>query len=320
MRLHALLVALGCATALELPACPFDHCGVTPAAAACPAGPRASQSAVLGSPERVFFRNDSPRPVALMRVDDKGAETEEMLLPPAGRYAADSQQGALWRARAATADGRLLLEHAVAPVTIRACACSPRPAPPCRRPAWRGYRTSWEPVVFENDSPLPVALSWFDGDCAEALRVGASVALPPFSSARFISTYGHTFRAHALGAGAAEDALDGLDERQAPLLREHTIGDVVIRACDDDAREAAGGAGAAVATAVGVAAGETAAELRAANNALRLQLEVALVSLSALSASEPLNATASTPAAAAAASLAGVARLGVGLAGSDTVW
>ncbi|KAG8460563.1 hypothetical protein KFE25_013213 [Diacronema lutheri] len=304
MRGALAVVLLGacCAVSFELDACPADRCGAASAgAAACPLGSDTGLvSEAGGAAEKLFVRNDSPLPARLLRVDEAGDEFEHALLPPAGRITVDTAQGIVWRARApvpANADGgadggrgRLLLEHKVQPVRIDACACPPRVAPACHRPPFRGYRTTWDPVVFENASPHALSLEWFDGACEEALRVGRSTELPPFASVRFIATYGHTFRARAASG---------------VLLREHTIGDVVIRACGDERAAARAPAAAADARSAAEEEGEgeahaaRAAALVAGNNALRLELASALRQLSALRGLA--NATVATPPTATAA-------------------
>lgn len=298
--LVALLLNAAGSMALSLDACPVDRCGPAPAAGACPSATAPSATTQPGgSQERLFFRNEAAVATRLARVDEDGGEHDHALLPPGGRITVDTAQGVVWRARAATSN-RLLVEHKVSPVQIDACQCPPRVAPSCNRPPFRGYRTTWDPVVFENNSPLPVSLEWYDGECVESLQVGSTQTLPPFASVRFIATYGHTFRVRASDSGL--------------LLREHTIGDVVIRGCDEREPTAApaadGPLAATVAEAEAEADGEAYAAASAAliyaNNALRLQLATALHELTSLSAAAS-NGTALAPMRTASAVAAGAA-------------
>mmetsp|Transcript_8253 Transcript_8253/g.21106 ORF Transcript_8253/g.21106 Transcript_8253/m.21106 type:complete len:335 (-) Transcript_8253:114-1118(-) len=283
--LAALFAAAAGVSALQLDACPADRCGSPTAANACPLAPVLGASESGGSPEKLFVANESPRPARLLRVDETGAEQEHALLPPAGRLTLNTAQGVVWRARslqaatgglaASPTEGKLLMEHKVSPIRIEGCECPLRKAPACNRPPFRGYRTSWDPVVFENSSPHALELTWLDTDCEEALEIGASTVLPPFASVRFIATYGHTFRAHALGRS---------EGAPGALLRQHTIGDLLIPDCEEAAQAKAQGTGAvkeaeALVQVNAEASYAASTELLAANNALRLRLEVVRSSL-----------------------------------------
>lgn len=248
-----------------LRACPADRCGLASALQACPAPSASAVSSSTGAEEKVFFRNDAGRAVRLLAVDEHGAEHEHTVIGPSGRYTAITHQGKVWRVRLPgdgdSDAGRLLLEHKVSPVVIEPCECAPAPYVDCGRPDWYGYRSTFDPVVFENASPMDVQVTWFDGTCEEVVRTDRpNKVLKAFSSLRLLSTYGHTFRVHPLG-------------RTDITIRQYTIGDVVIRNCDEEHVASAAGGGQETAAESLAVLSEEIERLRTANARTRALIE-----------------------------------------------
>ena len=158
-----------------------------------------TSSKAFSDRENVYFRNAAPWAAQILHVDSNGVEGPRGILPPGMRRALPTFHGDVWRARAVTdgpANGRLLLEHRIGAIKIRACEC-PQPEfvdcskTPISRPA--GYVS--DPVVFENDAGEPVDLFFWNGAphihgprssrprpppaCVPAHRVVASSPSPP---------------------------------------------------------------------------------------------------------------------------------------------
>jgi len=179
--------------------------------------------------QNVYFRNAAPFTAELLRVAQDGEEVSHGFLSSSLRRGLPTTIGDVWRARAVRpgqpGDRRLLLQHRIGSVPLKDCDC-PQPAfVDCAKPPFAGPRTGPidDPVVFQNQAQLPVDLFYWNGTCEELVSWQDVGGVQPLASKRLLSTQGHSFRVRAAG-----------DRR---MLMQHTLNDLVIRGCEEDARK-----------------------------------------------------------------------------------
>jgi len=175
--------------------------------------------------EHVYFRNAAPWPAEISYVDSSGVEETRGVLPPGMRRALNTLHGDVWRARAVTdgpANGRLLMEHRIGPVKIRACDCPQPEFNDCSTgPIYRTPGYIYDPIMFENGAGEPVDLFYWNGTCEQLVSWNLVGGLQPAQrTAPLLSTQGHTFRLRSAASRT--------------LLMAHTLDDLVIRGCSDE--------------------------------------------------------------------------------------
>jgi len=226
--MHALKLTLGalaCTTAQQT--CPPETCtgaGVPK----CPVSTGIVSSRAADTSlhmENVFFRNAAPFPANILRIDQKGQEVSQGMLPPGMRRTLMTQHGDVWIVRAVrpgtAADGRLLLEHRVGAVAIENCDCPQPQFVDCSKPpTTRDDTVISDPVVFENRAGEPVDVFFWNGTCEELVSWDEVGGVQPLRQKPLLSTHGHAFR------------LRSASTRR--FLMAHTLNDLVIRACDED--------------------------------------------------------------------------------------
>ncbi|KAL1529075.1 hypothetical protein AB1Y20_000051 [Prymnesium parvum] len=181
--------------------------------------------------ENVYFRNASPFSVELLHVDHTGEEVSHGFLSPGLRRGLPTLHGDVWRARALrvgqTGDRRLLLEHRIGVVKLKDCECQQPSFVDCKKPPFKGPRDQLinDPVVFENHANAPVDLYWWNGTCEELISWDEVGGVQQHARKPILSTQGHNFRVREAYSGR--------------MLMQHTLNDLVIRSCEEDAEREA---------------------------------------------------------------------------------
>jgi len=178
--------------------------------------------------ENVYFRNAATTPAEISRVDGAGMEWPQGILPPGMRRALPTLHGDVWHARAVTdgpANGRLMLEHRIGAIPIKACDCPQPEFVDCSKPISKADPSvMYDPVVFENQAGEPVDLWYWNGTCEELISWDEVGGLQPSRSKPLLSFQGHSFRLRSAASRR--------------LLMAHTLNDVVIRGCSDEQKAA----------------------------------------------------------------------------------
>lgn len=187
--------------------------------------------------ENVYFRNAATTPAEISRVDGAGVEWPQGILPAGMRRALPTLHGDVWHARAVTdgpANGRLMLEHRIGAIPIKACDCPQPEFVDCSKPISKADPSvMYDPVVFENQAGEPVDLWYWNGTCEELISWDEVGGLQPSRSKPLLSFQGHRWRPPPppfrfaplrvsppppLGASAGAAAFAWPSERQTPYL------------------------------------------------------------------------------------------------------
>lgn len=177
--------------------------------------------------ENVYFRNAAPYTAELLYVDKDGQEVSHGFLSSGLRRGLPTLHGDVWRARAVrpghSGDHRLLLEHRIGAIELKDCDCPQPDFVNCNKPPFTGPRVGVidDPVYFENHASRPIDLYWWNGTCEELISWNDVGGVQPMMRKQVLSTQGHSFRIRAASDGR--------------MLMMHTLNDLVIRGCEEEA-------------------------------------------------------------------------------------
>ena len=114
-------------------------------------------------------------------------------------------------------------------VPVEDCDCPQPEFVDCSKgPVKRDPGHIYDPVVFENRAGEPVDVFFYNGTCEELVSWDDVGGVQPWRKKPLLSTQGHAFRLRAAASRR--------------FLMAHTLNDLVIRSCDDEAAKARGGA------------------------------------------------------------------------------